>query len=98
MTANVSIIIATKKDVLKIPNAALRFRLAEKGLQIQEKKVPGIWVLEKGQPMRIPISTGISDGSQTELVSGDIREGQEVIVESLMNARGHLPSGPPRMF
>jgi HlyD family secretion protein len=32
MTANVSIVIADRKDVLKIPNAALRFRLAETNL------------------------------------------------------------------
>jgi HlyD family secretion protein len=98
MTANVSIIVAIKKDVLKIPNAALRFRLAEKGVQTPEKKVPGIWISEKGQAMRVPVSTGISDGSYTELVSGDLREGQEVIVESLVNAQAPVPSGPPRMF
>jgi len=52
MTANVSIIIAEKKDILKIPNAALRFRLTEKGKtpekQKEQQKGAGIWVLEKG--------------------------------------------------
>jgi HlyD family secretion protein len=98
MTANVSIITAIKKDVLKIPNAALRFSPSEKGVQAPEKKGPGIWILEKEQPMRIPVSTGISDGSYTELVSGEIREGQEVIIESLVKANTTTPSGPPRMF
>jgi HlyD family secretion protein len=98
MTANVSIITAIKKDVLKIPNAALRFSLSEKGVQTPEKKGPGIWILEKEQPMRIPVSTGISDGNYTELVSGEIREGQEVIIESLLKANTTTPSGPPRMF
>jgi len=98
MTANVSIITAIKKDVLKIPNAALRFSPSEKGVQVPEKKGPGIWILEKEQPMRIPVSTGISDGSYTELVSGEIREGQEVIIESLVKANTTTPSGPPRMF
>ena len=98
MTANVSIITAIKKDVLKIPNAALRFSLSEKGVQTPEKKGPGIWILEKEQPMRIPVSTGISDGNYTELVSGEIREGQEVIIESLVKANTTAPSGPPRMF
>ena len=98
MTANVSIITAIKKDVLKIPNAALRFSPSEKGVQTPEKKGPGIWILEKEQPMRIPVSTGISDGSYTELVSGEIREGQEVIIESLVKANTTTPSGPPRMF
>ena len=98
MTANVSIITAIKKDVLKIPNAALRFSPSEKGVQTPEKKGPGIWILEKEQPMRIPVSTGISDGNYTELISGEIREGQEVIIESLVKANTTTPSGPPRMF
>jgi HlyD family secretion protein len=97
MTANVSIIISTKKDVLKIPNAALRFRLSEKGPQTSEKKGPGVWILEKVKPRRVPVTAGISDGSFTELLSGDIREGQELIVESLVKAKASGPSGP-RMF
>ena len=97
MTANVSIIISTKKDVLKIPNAALRFRLSEKGNKTPEKKGPGVWVLDKGKPRRVPVTAGISDGSFTELLSGDVREGQELIVESLIKAKASGPSGP-RMF
>jgi HlyD family secretion protein len=97
MTANVSIIISTKKDVLKIPNAALRFRLSEKGPQTSEKKGPGVWILEKIKPRRVPVTSGISDGSFTELLSGDIREGQELIVESLVKAKASSPAGP-RMF
>jgi len=97
MTANVSIIISTKKDVLKIPNAVLRFRLSEKGAQTSEKKGPGVWILEKGKPRRVSVTAGISDGSFTELLSGDIREGQELIVESLVKAKASGPAGP-RMF
>jgi HlyD family secretion protein len=98
MTANVSIIVSVKKDVLKIPNAALRFKPSEKGAQTAEKKGPGVWMSEKGQLRRISISTGISDGSYTEVVSGDLREGQEIIVESLAKTNATTPSGPPRMF
>jgi HlyD family secretion protein len=97
MTANVSIIISTKKDVLKIPNAVLRFRLSQKGAQTSEKKGPGVWILEKGKPRRVSVTAGISDGSFTELLSGDIREGQELIVESLVKAKASGPAGP-RMF
>lgn len=101
MTANVSVIISIAKDVLKIPNAALRFRLSEKGAPVpgkkSEKKGPGIWILENGKPKRVPVSLGISDGSYTEIVSGDLKEGQELIVESLAKAKASTPSGP-RMF
>ena len=108
MTANISVIIASKNDVLRIPNAALRFRMSEEskgGAGQRERREPrekgrGVWVLENKKPKRVVIDTGISDGNFTELLSGDVREGQELIVESLAkqkNSGGRPPSGP-RMF
>jgi HlyD family secretion protein len=98
MTANVSIIVSIKKDVLKIPNAALRFRPSDKGTQTPEKKGPAVWMPDKGQLRRVPVSTGISDGTYTELASGEIKEGEELIVESLAKDKTVRQSGPPRMF
>jgi HlyD family secretion protein len=104
MTANVSIVADRKKDVLKIPNAALRFKPSGKSVtatekRTTEKKGPGVWILDKDNPKRIPVSLGISDGSFTELVSGEIREGQELVVESLSkdSVSSSRPPGP-RMF
>jgi HlyD family secretion protein len=97
MTANVSIIISTKKDVVKIPNAALRFKPTEKSLPVSEKKGPGVWILEKDKPKRIPVSLGISDGNYTELLSEGIKEGQELIVESLTKPDNQPQSSGPRM-
>jgi HlyD family secretion protein len=117
MTANVSIVVASKEGVLKVPNAALRFKPTEKdGVSLQaapaEKvagrppgpaagvgggAVPpgdktggrptgarsyGVWILQKNAPQRVPITIGISDGTFSEITTGDLREGQEVIVES----------------
>jgi HlyD family secretion protein len=98
MTANVSIILMKKSDVLKIPNAALRLNLSEKEKGKTMQKGRGVWVLEKGKPQRISISAGISDGSYTELVSGEIREGQEIIVESLNKQKDNNRAVRPRMF
>jgi HlyD family secretion protein len=97
MTANVSITISIKKDVLKIPNAALRFKPAEKGKPAVQQKGSGVWILEQGNPKRIPVSPGISDGNYTELVSGGIKEGQELIVESLTKPNNQPQSSGPRM-
>lgn len=103
MTANVSIIISGKEDVLKIPNAALRFNPFErrKGATEQRDKGAGVWIVEGEKPKRINVTTGISDGNYTELISGEISEGQELIVESLTKPdRASRSSGPrmPRIF
>ena len=96
MTANVAIITATKKDVLKIPNAALRFQMADRGTKAdrapaaearkggksQEHKGPGIWLLENKAPKRVSVSPGISDGNNTEIVAGNLKEDDEVILSS----------------
>jgi HlyD family secretion protein len=102
MTANLSIIVASKDNVLKIPNAALRFKPPDVRKGSQEKtdrkeKGVGVWVLQNNKPKRIKVTTGISDGSFTELLSGDISEGVELIVESLSKAKASSSSGP-RMF
>lgn len=102
MTANVSIIIETKKDALKIPNGALRFRPSErrpeKTSTSAERKGPAVWVLEKGAPKRVAITPGISDGNYTEVVSGELKEGQEIIVEALTKPKGSPGRSGPRMF
>ena len=89
MTAYVSVITAQKKDVLLIPNAALRFRLSEDKRQKAEGRNKGVgsgqsataYVLETGQPKPIKIGVGISDNRMTEIVGGEIKEGVAVIVE-----------------
>ena len=103
MTANVSIITSIKNNVLKIPKAALRFNpgAAEKTRAKQQQKGPGVWILENNKPKRIPVTIGISDGLYSELVSDEIKEGQEVIIESLSKGQERSgSSGPPgpRMF
>jgi len=102
MTANVSIIVAMKNEVLTIPNAALRFRPAERASQKApagggERKGPGIWVLENGRPKRVSITLGISDGNFTEVLAGDLKEGQLLIIEALKKGAPKT-STTPRMF
>jgi len=98
MTANVSIIIAEKKDILRIPNAALRFRPSGMAKTKQPQKGAGVWILEKGKPKRLPVNIGIGDGNFTELVAGELREGQDVITEETVSkTKGPAPAGP-RMF
>jgi HlyD family secretion protein len=107
MTANVSIVINRKKDVLKVSNAALRFRperpagsrntSAESGQQ-KRPSGPAVWVLENGKPKRVSVTIGITDGVNTEVVSGDLKEGQAIIVEATKQSSGNNRPGGPRMF
>jgi len=100
MTANVAIILADKNDVLRIPNAAMRFRPAEKGSEkgkdVLTKQGPGVWILENKKPKRINVTLGISDGNYTEIISGDLKEGDEVITEETGGGKktGTPPVGP----
>ena len=97
MTANVSIILADKKGVLRIPNAAMRYRPAERGTERGKEasiqKGPGVWVLENKKPKRISVVLGISDGNYTEIASGDLKEGDEVIIEE--TGGGKKSNTPP---
>jgi HlyD family secretion protein len=41
-----------------------------------------VWVLKNGTPSVVAVVVGASDGQRTEIVKGDLKEGQEVIVDS----------------
>ena len=103
MTANISVTVSEKKGIIKIPNAALRFRPSDMlnkdtSKDKSRERGSGVWVVEGGKPKRIKVVTGISDGIFTELVSGDVIAGQEVIVEAVSKPKGQQSSNPPRMF
>jgi HlyD family secretion protein len=43
--------------------------------------VPGrVWILENDKPKLVNVMIGVGDGSSTELIRGDIKEGQKVII------------------
>ena len=56
-------------------------------------RVPGggaagrVWVLREGKPEPVPVVTGASDGSSTEIVDGALRPGDEVIVDIATGAQ-----------
>ncbi|MXZ13811.1 MAG: efflux RND transporter periplasmic adaptor subunit [Candidatus Dadabacteria bacterium] len=80
MTAEVKKVISTKKDVLKIPTAALRF-IPPKSSAVAAEAGENVWILKQGKPSPIVIETGISDDFHTEVVSGPLSEGDQIVVE-----------------
>jgi HlyD family secretion protein len=80
MTANVSFITQEARDVLKVPNAALRFRLEAQGKPTVESGKRALTVLRDGKPERVSVATGVTDGSFTEVLSG-LDEGTQVVTD-----------------
>ena len=97
MTANATIISANKKNILRVPNAALRF-VPPKQTAVKLQKGFGVWIIRNAEPVRVPITTGISDDNYTELVKGEIKEGQEIIIGEATTAKAAPPGHGPGMF
>ena len=119
MTATATIVTASRKNVLLVPNAALRFKPVQddekagsRGPSMPGVRVRGmprgrrpggspsasgsakagppggkkgprskVWVLVDGEPQAIRVKTGLSDGQFTEIVTGELEEGAEVITD-----------------
>lgn len=91
MTANVSVEVMRTDNVLTIPSAALRFKPEDSKQQPtagqrRTGKSAGqkVHVLKDGKAVAVPVRTGISDDSHVEIVSEELRPGQEVIVEQIL--------------
>lgn len=95
MTATITIQTNGKKDVLLVPNEALRF---SPSTNTEKFDTTGVWVLSQGQPKRESVKIGIIAEKKTEIVSGELEEGQRVIVSESKTAAsaGGQPARPGR--
>jgi len=105
MTAYVSVVTARLKSVLKVPNAALRFRpAADAVIENEQVAEPGakagglrgtVYRLgEKGlQPVRLRL--GASDNSTTEVLAGALKAGDSVVVD--VGGSGGVVKRSPRL-
>lgn len=125
MTANLTITIDERRDVLKVPNAALRYtpqlteeqrnarraqsqqngerrrpegegqngegrrgEVAQPTAPVLEGQTRRVWVLgAKGQPEPRRVKVGLTDGAATEVVEGELREGDVVITGQNVSAQ-----------
>ncbi len=74
MTANAEILLEEHKGVLAIPEGAIIYK-KDRSIQVE---MPDAGT-ETGR-RRVTVTTGISNGSRTEITSG-LREGQQVILQ-----------------
>jgi HlyD family secretion protein len=79
MSARVRIATETRADALKVPNSALGFRADEAALGLGRARV---WRLDQAtrRPVAVDVQLGISDGAHTEVVEGDLREGETLVL------------------
>ena len=86
LTANVTIYTLEKNNVLTVSSKALRFSpkqelIAEdETIEDTDKPGPKLWVRQGKVFKAIPVQTGVSNGTMTEISSG-IQAGTEVIAE-----------------
>ena len=90
MTANVRVLTDHRDAVLKVPNAALRFRPALERTAPTTVHAAGrtktdgmqtIWVQDSsGKPRPVRVKLGITDGTYSEVVQGKLQPGDPVIV------------------
>lgn len=111
MTASISFRVDESEDVVRIPNAALRFYPDVKHVREEDRKLlegkdweresdeddetamsavekaearrrrnrRHVWVVEGEFLRAIEVETGLSDSKYSELVSGDLKEGQKLV-------------------
>ncbi|MBI2477131.1 MAG: efflux RND transporter periplasmic adaptor subunit [Planctomycetia bacterium] len=111
MTASISFRVDESEDVIRIPNAALRFYPDVKHVREEDKKLlegkdwereadendeavvsaieradarkkrnrRHVWVVDGEFLKATEVETGLSDSKYTELVSGDLKEGQKLV-------------------
>ena len=84
MTASATITVAERRDVLLVPNAALRYvpLTGETGQTARASRAntSQVWTLRQGKPQPIDIQAGISNGRLTEIVSGDLTVDDSVVI------------------
>lgn len=93
MTATVSIVRAQKDQALRIPNAALRFRMPD----VPVDPMPSmVWTIDDSQTTRATtITPGIADAAFTEITGGELREGDRVIVGIASEEEAETKNLPP---
>ncbi len=94
LTAATRILIDQRAEVLRVPNQALRY--VPTGSAVRETAQPRIFVLRDGVPAPVQVATGLDDDEFTEIVQGELKPGDKVVVGEQRTSSGNARSGVPR--
>jgi HlyD family secretion protein len=93
MTANVQITLRTRDDVLRVPNAALRFVPDAGAAPVRGLGGKTVYKLDaKGGLAPVEVRTGAADNAFTEIVSGELAPGDRVVVRRSANGKDRAAS------
>jgi HlyD family secretion protein len=98
MTATARIATAQRNDVLRVPDQALRYRPSIARPQtVSGSPAAQVWVLRDGEPKAVPLSLGLDDDTYSEVLAGDLKPNDAVIVAE-QNAAPSGGTTRPHLF
>lgn len=106
MTATVNVEIARRDDVLRVPNAAIRFTPTAEALaafhhepatQAGPRGQKRVWTLSNDQLQAVPVVGGLTDGQFTEIADGTLAPGT-VVVTNISSATQPTRTAATNMF
>jgi HlyD family secretion protein len=83
MTGYVTVVVGERRNIVRIPNAALRYEpvYAPKADKAKQANQRTVWRLNtQAQPEAIEVVLGLSDSRHTELLSGTVKENDALII------------------
>jgi len=92
LTAASRIVVDQHSDVMRVPNQALRYIPRNQPRAAPSDKAR-VWILRNDEPVAVVVTTGLDDGSFTEIVSDDIKPG-DLIVTAEQLATANKSVGP----
>jgi HlyD family secretion protein len=93
MTANINFVVNKNNDVLRVPNAALRYKpkdiesSSEGSKQTKSTNQSVVYLLSGNQPTPVNVIAGITDGNFTEIINGEIKTGDKVIISEVVDKK-----------
>ncbi|HEX6613785.1 MAG TPA: efflux RND transporter periplasmic adaptor subunit [Rhodanobacteraceae bacterium] len=98
MTATARITTAARANVLRVPDQALRYVPSAEATPAANGKGARVWTLVNGRPSPVRIVTGLDDDSFTEVLGGDLKPGERVIVGERREPAQADKATAPRFF
>ena len=106
MTASLTIEVARRDDVLRVPAAALRFRPGADVMQVLDGSKPAattattgagrgtVWQFVEGTLKPVAVTIGATDGTATEVSGGALVEGAQVVTRASVASQAASTARP----